>query len=81
MDFEVMRHQSLASAPLELSEVARLYLDAVDVQVRHIDISRLTASQRQTARVDAGTAVVEFVAATVRRREIALAFADPGKVC
>jgi hypothetical protein len=50
----------------ELSEIPHLHLDAIDVQVRHVDVPRL---RRKAAGINAGTAVVEFVAATMWERE------------
>jgi hypothetical protein len=62
-----------------LSKIAGLHLDAVDVQVRHVDVPRLRALRRHGARIDPGTAVVEFVAAPVWQREAHVALADCGK--
>jgi hypothetical protein len=44
-------------------EIPRLYLDAVDVKIRHIDVPRL---RRQAAGIDARAAVMEFVASSMR---------------
>src|SRR4051812_38487819 len=60
-----------------LPEVPRLHLDAVDVQIRNVDVPRL---RRQTARIDAGAAVMEFVAASVRKRKAAVALSDGGQI-
>jgi hypothetical protein len=57
-------------------EIPRLHLDRVDMQVGYVDVTRL---RRQAPRIDAGTAVVEFVAASVRQREAVVAVTDPGK--
>jgi hypothetical protein len=82
------RRRSRFASPLSLppatvgaasSEIPRLHLDAVDVQVRHVDVSRLGALRRQAARVDAGTAVVEFVAAPMWQREAVIPITDAGE--
>ncbi len=39
------------------------------MQIENVDVLRLRAFRRQTARIDAGTSVMEFVAASVRKRE------------
>jgi hypothetical protein len=52
-----------------LSKIPRLHLNAVDVQVRHADVPRLRDLRRQAARINAETAVVEFVAAPMWERE------------
>jgi hypothetical protein len=36
---------------LGLSEIPRLHLDAVDMEVRHVDVPRLRPLQRQAARM------------------------------
>jgi hypothetical protein len=51
---------------VSLSEIACLHLNAVDVEVRHVDVPWL---RRKGARVNAGTAVVEFVAAAMWQRK------------
>jgi hypothetical protein len=50
------------------------------VQVGNVDVARLRSLGRQTARIDAGTAVVEFVAASVRQWKTVVALADAGEV-
>src|ERR1700709_503348 len=60
-------------------EIPRLHLDAVDVQVGNVDVARPQPFRRQTARIKSGTAVMEFVAASVRQRKPVVAFADAGE--
>jgi hypothetical protein len=43
-------------------------------------MSRTSAFWAVAARVDAGIAVMEFVAATVRQREAVIAVADSGEI-
>jgi hypothetical protein len=73
---------SVATLTLQsgLSEIPRLHLDAVDVQVRHVDVPWLWSLRRQAARVNAGTAVVEFVAATMWQREAVIPITDAGEL-
>jgi hypothetical protein len=59
-----------------LSEIPRLHLDAIDVQVRHVDVSRLGAVRRQAARIDARAPVMEFVAPAMWQREAVIPVAD-----
>jgi hypothetical protein len=69
---------TLASRSLRpLSEIPRLHLDAVDVQISHVDVPRF---RRQAARIHAETAVMEFVAASVRQRETGVPIADTGEL-
>jgi hypothetical protein len=49
-----------------LSKIPRFHLDAVDVQIGNVDVARPQALRRQTARIQSGTAMMEFVAASVR---------------
>jgi hypothetical protein len=63
-----------------LSEIPRLYFDAVDVQVRHVDVPRLRSRRRQASRIDAGAAVVEFVAPPMREREAVIPVSYAGQV-
>jgi hypothetical protein len=57
----------------EPSKIPRLHLDAVEVEVRHVDVPRL---RRKAARINAGTAVVEFLAAPMWQREAVIPVAD-----
>jgi aspartate aminotransferase-like enzyme len=46
------------------------------MKVGHVDVARL---RQQIPRIDARTAVMEFVAASVRRRETRVAIPDAGE--
>ena len=61
-------------------KIPRLHLDAVDVQVRHVDVPRLGDLRRQAARIDARAAMMEFVAAPVWQRETGVPVADAGEI-
>ena len=71
-----MRRRSFTEAS---PKIARLHLDAVDVQVGNVDVAGPQTLRRQAARIDAGTAVVEFVAASVRQRKPVVALPDAGQ--
>src|SRR5665213_607802 len=61
----------------DLSEIPRFHFDAVDVQIRNVDVSRL---RRQGARIDARTAVMELITAPVRERKTSIALANGSKL-
>ena len=52
-----------------LPEIPRLRLDRVDMRIGNVEVARVQAIWRQTARIEARTAVVKLVAAAVRQRE------------
>lgn len=63
-----------------LPEIPCLHLDAIDVKIRHVDIPRLRDLRRQASWVDAGTTVMEFVAASMRQGKPGVTVSDAGKI-
>ena len=57
----------------------RIRLDCVEVEIRNVDVPRLGPTGRQIARVMARAAVVELVAAAMRKWEGSFALADAGQ--
>jgi hypothetical protein len=62
------------------SEIPHLHLDAVDMQVWHIDVPRPRPPLAAGFAIDAGATVIEFVAVPVRQREAVVAVTDAGEV-
>ena len=61
-----------------LSEIARLHLDRINVQVGDVDVARSNRSRRLTARVRGWRTMVEFVAAPMRQWKGRVALNRPG---
>jgi hypothetical protein len=64
-----------------LAKIPRLYLYRVEVEIRDLNVAGLQSGLRSIPRIDAGAALMEFVAAPVRQRKDRIAVADGRKRC
>ena len=76
--FARCKTQATASVDFDfwtLAKIPRLHLYLINVAIRIIDIARLR-TLRQASRIETGTAMVEFIAASMWQRKGRVAIAD-----